>query len=129
MDARTHRFLDVSARLTGFARLDLVSTDMTETYLHTIDATCPEGSVDRLLAAWPSHVGTPPPAAVLDDATLGPLARNLILLWYCGTWAGAPVSGAAFRAGLQWVVAGAHPPGAAPQGYAAWSVAPAEQPA
>ena len=128
MDVRMQRFLDVSAQLTGFARFDLVGTGMAETYFHAVDAAEAEGGIDQLLAAWPSDVGAPP-AAVLDDPTLGALARNLILLWYCGTWAAKPVSGAAFRAGLQWAAAGAHPPGAAAPGYASWAIAPDAGPA
>ena len=71
------------------------------------------------------------------------MARNLVIAWYCGTWTKLPddwraAHGAAvgdtnhvlfpeaYLAGLQWVVAGAHPPGANQQGYASWAVPPGE---
>jgi hypothetical protein len=69
------------------------------------------------------------------------VARNLILVWYCGTWTALPdgwreaygtspldtdrvLSAEAYQAGLQWVAAGAHPAGALQQGYGAWSAEP-----
>ena len=80
-------------------------------------------------------------SAVLDDPKLGPVARNLIVVWYCGTWTALPdgwreaygtspldtdrvLSAEAYQAGLQWVAAGAHPAGALQQGYGAWSAEP-----
>jgi hypothetical protein len=80
-------------------------------------------------------------AVILDDPKLGPVARNIILLWYCGTWTalseawraayGASpldtsrvVSAEAYQGSLQWAAAAAHPAGARQQGYGAWSVAP-----
>ena len=138
MDARTTRFLEVSAELTGFCRVELAGTGMTASYLAALDELLPTGLVDRLLAAWSSADGR----AVLDDPELGPVTRNVILLWYRGAWSALRqdwrtaygvsshdsdrvVSAAAYRAGLQWAAAGAHPAGAAPQGYGAWAAPPA----
>ena len=138
MDARATRFLEISADLTGFCRVELAGTGMTAAYLAALDAVLPVGLVDRLLAAWP-NAGK---SAVLDDPELGPVARNVILLWYRGAWSALPqdwraahgvsphdtdrvLSAAAYRAGLQWAAASAHPAGAAPQGYGAWAAPPA----
>jgi hypothetical protein len=73
---------------------------------------------------------------------LGPIARNVIVLWYLGQWdqmprhwrdrqgaspadvAGVP-SAAAFRAGLVWRAIGAHPTGANPPGFGSWATPPA----
>jgi hypothetical protein len=80
-------------------------------------------------------------SAILDDRRLGPVARNIILLWYCGTWtalsdawhaaygaspldATRVVSAQAYQSGLQWVAAGAHPAGGRAQGFGAWSMPP-----
>ncbi len=142
MDGRTRRFLDISTQLTGFARVDLAGTGMTEDYLRALDEVLPSTILDQLLSEWPAEGDGPRGTMVLDDPMLGPVARNIILLWYRGTWSRLPeawrqahgasprdedrlVSGAAYRAGLQWTAAGAHPPGASPQGYAAWSAPPA----
>jgi hypothetical protein len=134
VDTRSERFAVLSARLTGFGRVTLLGTGMTAEYLASLDAVVGAPLVDELLEADDVDV-------LLQDARLGPVARNLILLWYCGTWTALPeewraaygtspldatrvASPEAYQAGLQWVVAGAHPAGARQQGFGAWSVAP-----
>jgi hypothetical protein len=84
-------------------------------------------------------------STILDDPRLGPVARNVILLWYCGTWtalsdawhaaygaspldATRVVSAQAYQGGLQWVAAGAHPAGAREQGFGAWAMPPQPSP-
>ena len=166
-DAHTGRagqFADLSALLTGFDRIQLLGTGMVGSYLHAIDAALPEGVLDELLDAFgllPPEAGAGAGAdgvgaeaqnaseareaaissAVLDHPKLGPVARNLIVVWYCGTWTALPdgwreaygtspldtdrvLSPEAYQAGLQWVAAGAHPAGALQQGYGAWSAEP-----
>jgi hypothetical protein len=143
---RAGQFADLSALLTGFGRIQLLGTGMVGSYLHAVDAALPEGVLDELLDAF----GRLPPgagreaavfSAILGDPKLGPVARNLIVVWYCGTWTAMPdawrsaygtspldtdrvLSPGAYQAGLQWVAAGAHPAGALQQGYGAWSAAP-----
>jgi hypothetical protein len=147
---RADRFADLSALLTGFTRIELLGTGMVGSYLHAIDAVLPEGVLDELLDAS----GRLPHGAeregavrssILDDPKLGPVARNLIVVWYCGTWTALPdgwrsaygaspldtdrvLSAESYQAGLQWVAAGAHPAGALQQGYGAWSSAPEPAP-
>jgi len=135
MDKRAELFLGLSERLTGFNRVALLGTGMSAAYLRAMDAVLPETMMDDLLADARSL------DEVLDDATLGPVARNLILLWYCGTWTALPdawraangtspldtnrvESADAYQAALQWVAADAHPAGARQQGFGAWAVAP-----
>jgi hypothetical protein len=138
-DDREQRFLAMSTRLTGFDRVRLAGTGHTGTYLRAIDAVLPAGLLDELLDAFDRL----PETAVLADPKLGPVARNVILTWYCGTWTALPdawraaygvspldtarvLSADSYQQGLQWVAAGAHPAGARQQGYGAWSVAPDE---
>ena len=119
---------------------------MADAYLSTMDDVLPEGVLDDLLGAFerlPDGEEREDSVArdICSDPTLGPVARNLILLWYCGTWAALPedwrnahgaspfdtdrvVSAEAYQAGLQWVAAGAHPMGARPPGFGAWALAP-----
>ena len=135
-------FLQVSSDLTGFDRFELTSTGMAETYLTTLDRIVPAGLMDDLMAAWYDPDAIMVGRTPFDDPKIGPVARNIILLWYRGTWTGLPeawraaygaspldvdhlVSGAAYRAGLQWAAAGGHPAGADAQGYAAWAAPPA----
>jgi hypothetical protein len=146
MQDRMEQFLGLSVELTGFDRLKLLATAMTGTYIDTMDARLPAGVLDELLAVYgqlPAGAGREAAitAQLLEDPKLGPVARNLILLWYCGTWTVLPeqwhaayggprlddsgvVSPDAYVAGLQWVAAGAHPAGARQQGFGAWSQAP-----
>ena len=145
MQDRLGKFLGLSAILTGSSRFELLSTAMASDYLHTFDEILPTGIVDELLGTLeqlpPENHKEPGAAQILKDPKLGPVARNLILLWYCGTWTPMPdawraqfgaseldvrhvVSAKAYQAGLQWVVAGAHPAGAQQQGFGAWSMSP-----
>jgi hypothetical protein len=146
MHERVELFIRLSATLTGFSRLQLFSTAMTEDYLRTLDAALPAGVLDDLLNLHKQIPQGPDgeaivQAKILCDPKLGPVARNLILLWYCGSWTALPsewyaaygtsptekvgvVSAQAYQAGLQWVVIGAHAPGSSQQGFASWAVAP-----
>jgi hypothetical protein len=80
---------------------------------------------------------------VLQDATWRPVARRVMILWYCVSRTAPPdawhaihgaspadmdhvVSAEAYQAGLQWVAVGAHPAGAHQQGFGTWTQAPTE---
>lgn len=143
---RAAEFLALSQVLTGFGRVLLAGTGQAGCYLGFLDAVLPAGMLDELLCATrslPEGAGREAAVgpAILDDPKLGPVARNIILLWYRGTWVTLPedwraaygtspldtdhvVSAPAYQAGLQWVAAGAHPAGALQQGYGAWAAAP-----
>jgi hypothetical protein len=146
MNKRLEPFLELSGVLTGFSRLQLLGTAMANEYLRTLDAVLPSGVLDEMLARYKQiPQGTDREdavaAAILGDPKLGPVARNLILLWYCGSWTALPdawhtaygasptntngvVSAQAYQAGLQWALIGAHPPGSSQQGFGSWSVPP-----
>ena len=145
MMERFESFLNLSVALTGFSQIELRGTGMVNDYLGALEATLPVGVCDELLTAWGAlSAGADDDLAVrqiLGDSKLGPVAQNLIVLWYCGTWTALPdawrsaygvspldmkrvISAEAYQAGLQWVVAGAHPPGSGQQGFAAWSMPP-----
>ena len=147
MEARSKRFLELSSLLTGFGKVQLLGTGVLEEYLRTVEDVLPAGILDDLLAAYDrlpegdrEEAAAP---AIFGDPKLGPVARNVIMLWYCGSWTPLPddwrsvhgtspldthrvVSAASYLAGLQWVVAGAHPVGGRQQGYGAWAVPPEE---
>ena len=118
MDDRAERFLDASAQLTGFGRVALLGTGQADEYLRTLDEAT--GGADAFLAACDAQGAE----GVLADPEHGPVARSLIALWYCGSWEGRVVSMESYLAGLQWVVAQAHPVGARQQGYGAWALPP-----
>jgi hypothetical protein len=140
----------LSVELTGFGRVALLGTGMVDTYLATLEAVLPPKVLDDLLGAYGRLPDVDGREGALDelilaDRKLGPVARNVILLWYCGKWTQLPgpwraaygvspldvshvVSGEAYQAGLQWVASGAHPVGARQQGFGAWAVPPAGAP-
>ena len=146
MDKRLEEFLDLSVMLTGFDRLQLTGSGVAPEYLDTLDRIASTTVTDRLLEAFAGirleqDQETSLSERILDDALLGPVARNVIVLWYCGTWtplpdewwgtdprssddAGHTISSAAYLAGLQWSVASAHPPGGLPPGFASWASPP-----
>jgi hypothetical protein len=146
MTSRPQSFVKLSAALTGFSPVILHGTGMTQAYLKKISSIVPSRLLDRLFdtfenAAENSARGDL--AVILDDPDLGPVARAIAVLWYCGTWTELPdawrarngaapgdatgvVSPAAYQAGLQWTVVGAHPAGARQQGFGAWSTEPAD---
>jgi hypothetical protein len=145
-DKRADLFLRLSELLTGFGGIDLLGTGLAGSYLRVADDILPPGVLDELLAACArlpagldreAAVGT----TILANPKLGPVARNLIVMWYRGTWTRLPdewraaygaspsdtdhvVSAEAYRSGLQWVAAGAHPAGTLQQGYGAWASPP-----
>jgi len=80
-------------------------------------------------------------AEIFSHAKLGPIARNIIKLWYVGSWYQLPfewreafgvrekdttfvVSPAAYPEGLLWPAIGANPSGAKAPGYGTWSEPP-----
>ncbi|MBX9456565.1 MAG: hypothetical protein KL863_11400 [Rhizobium sp.] len=146
MGGQLEPFLALSAILTGFREVQLSGTEVAQQHLDVLREALPAAIVDDLFTAFkrlPAGDGREKAVAatILGDPKLGPVAKNIILLWYTGMWNqmpeiwrrahGASVrdvthlpSGAAYRAGLQWAVAGAHPPGASHQGFASWALEP-----
>jgi len=148
---RRAEFLALSATLTGFSVFRLEGTGQTDAYLRTVRDVTGEPTVDALLAAHrrvADAAGGDRAAldrglrrALLSDARLGPVARNLVKLWYVGTWYELPaawreafgagardgtfvVSPEAYTEGLLWPAVGANPAGAKPFGYGTWAKPP-----
>lgn len=82
---------------------------------------------------------------ILDDPRYGPAVRNVLVMWYLGTWSQLPrewrnaygatsydtdhvVSAAAYREGLVWPAAGTHPMSAKQPGYGSWARPPVMEP-
>jgi hypothetical protein len=146
MSERLESFVALSALLTGFSEVQLWGSGIAGEHLAVLDAVLPADIVSDLIDAFerlPADDAreTAIATTILADPRLGPIARNLIVLWYSGIWTQLPAawreaygaspldvtrttSGAAYRAGLQWAVAGAHPPGAKHQGFGSWALEP-----
>ena len=146
MRSRPQSFVELSAALTGFSPVILHGTGMTQAYLRKLESAVPEELLNRLFGGSQNATENSVQSdlgAILTDPDLGPVARAITVLWYCGTWTELPeewrarngtasgdttgvVSGAAYQSGLQWTVVGAHPAGARQQGFGAWSIEPSE---
>lgn len=146
-------FLSLSAALTGFSVAQLQGTGMAPTYLGELVAVVGdrlaialvrEGS---LALGWADDVEDQLRLQVVEDPDLGPLARNVAVLWYTGSWNQLPaewrarngassldcdrlLSAQSWTEGLMWPAIGAHPTGAKPPGFASWVGPPSleEQP-
>jgi hypothetical protein len=144
-------FLEFSSALTGFSVFELRGTRQAESYLDTLDRIVGAGIVDEMTEAFArvrTEAGNDDGAlerglrtAILSDDKLGPVTRNLIKLWYVGTWHELPqdwrdvhgtnpedkthvVSPTAYTEGLLWPAIGANPSGAKPFGYGTWATPP-----
>jgi hypothetical protein len=130
------RFVALSAALTGFRAVEVWGTGQARAHLDLVLSVCGDALVARLLAADPRDTAT-----LLADADLGPIARNVIVLWYLGQWDQLPrgwrerhgaspadvagvASAAAFRAGLVWPAIGSHATSANPPGFGSWATPP-----
>ncbi|MGW2486231.1 hypothetical protein ACWCV9_03280 [Streptomyces sp. NPDC001606] len=154
-------FLCLSVDLTAFEETDLLGTGMAHTYLAKVRAACGDEIVTTLLEAHRAaraeaagdagdRARTPLDRDAFDvalrhrifsDDRLGPVARNVIKLWYAGMWYALPpewvdrygahtaartstVTAASYQEGLLWRAIGANPPGAKAPGYGSWAQPP-----
>ncbi|MFF7353925.1 MULTISPECIES: hypothetical protein [Streptomyces] len=159
-------FLSLSVDLTAFEETVLLGTGLARDYLAKVQAACGDEVVTALLDAHRAARAdaavdaggrdralpyrTLPDRALLDralrhrifsDDRLGPVARNVIKLWYAGMWYALPpewtdrygahaagetstVTAASYQEGLLWRAIGANPPGAKAPGYGSWAQPP-----
>ena len=151
----TNLFLQLSVVLTGYSSADLLGTGLVETYYNEVRDIVGGRIFGRLLLTWEEIQGKPEPGEdaagarmvdefrkrVLDNSMLGPIARNIITMWYVGNWNQLPrvwrqkygaqakdltrvISARAFREGLVWDAIGAHPPTAKSPGFGTWASTP-----
>jgi hypothetical protein len=142
------RFLAFSAEVTGFSAFELLGTGQAESYLASVTGVVGERVLGELLDAYErvsAEAGEDRKARlyrdVLSSEKLGPVARNIIKMWYVGAWYELPpewtesfgardndvtffVSPAAYTEGLLWRAIGANPPGAKAPGYGSWAAPP-----
>lgn len=129
-------FLRLSAALTGFERADLLGTGQAPHYFDWVAIHADLGALQKLWHLARGPLTNKALEKLLADATLGPIAKQINFLWYTGQWKDpfapgfatptAIVSAAAYREGLVWRAALAHPSGAKQTGYASWETLPDE---
>jgi hypothetical protein len=145
------RFRSLSVELTGFNGTELDGTGMLREHYGVLTSIVGEPITARLLSRWadivvqsggnPSKLAALLQSVVLADPTLGPVARNLAVLWYLGQWNQMPVawrtlhganardlthvvSAEGYIEGLVWPAIHSHPQGAKQPGYGSWSLPP-----
>jgi hypothetical protein len=155
----SQRFLAFSSEVTAFTMFDLQGTGQAESYLSTVIRVIGEDQLTELLDAYDrvmhstrGNEASQPGgqrnararalrAEVFSSEKLGPIARNIIKLWYVGVWYELPpewsehfgmrendgtftASPQAYPEGLLWVAVGSNPPGAKAPGYGSWAGPP-----
>ncbi len=144
----TVRFLAFSADVTAFTVFELRGTGQAEAYLATVTDIVGREMMDQLLDAYDRLRSEAPEERefrlrreIFGDEKLGPIARNIIKLWYVGIWYELPhawteafgareknitftVSATAYTEGLLWPAIGANPSGAKAPGYGSWAGPP-----
>jgi hypothetical protein len=153
-------FLRMSIDLTAFGETDLLGTGLAHEYLTKVCAACGNDVVSDLLAAHraaredasnpdrsidPTKLDRALRYRIFSDDRLGPVARNVVKLWYAGMWYGLPtawtdhygahtaaetstVTSASYQEGLLWPAIGANPQGAKAPGYGSWAQPPRIEP-
>jgi hypothetical protein len=144
-----HVFTDLSVALTGFDRVELAGTGLIEQHYDTLLRLIGEReaghlfqeAADALAEDHANRNGDALRAKVVESPRYSPVIVNLIKLWYLGVWYPLPgaycdvngstaddvehvVSAQAYREGLVWTAAGAHPMGAKAPGYGSWAEPP-----
>lgn len=137
-------FYKLSSVLTGFDEVDLLGTGVGEEYLAELVEGAGYRHVSDLLAAAKKAANTISVVrdSIWDDRKFGPMARNIVLMWYLGSWYPLPkqwheryrpkaaivpqhvVSARAYKGGLVWPAMGTHARGARPPGFGSWSERP-----
>ena len=146
-------FLDLSAVVTGFSEFHLEGTGLVSLYFDNIRDIIGGDLFGELLETFhrlesksqanndESILTNGLRSELLGSEKLGPIARNVIKLWYLATWYQLPqswrdvfgtkendrtfiITSHAYPEGLLWPAIGVNPPGAKPPGYATWSEPP-----
>lgn len=143
MKTQHSAFLILSEHLTGFDSVELMGTGMLDDYyvclmenIGTLDPARLWSIAEKLDSL--KKVGNEAALAreirhsLFSDAAIEPISKNIIRLWYTGTWrmksddpfSTVVVSPEAYQEGLIWKVAHTHPPGAKQPGFGSWGEQP-----
>ena len=143
-------FLNFSVVLTGFSRFHLEGTGVATLYFETVRDVIGEEQFREFLNIFhhlelekneESIFADKLRSEILASEKFGPVARNIIKVWYMATWYALPqswrdvfgtkekdgtfiISPHAYPEGLLWSAIGVNPPGAKGQGYGTWSQPP-----
>src|ERR1041385_7056743 len=86
-------FLALSSELCGFSEFTLRGTGYADAYFATLNDMVGSELVNELLTAYGRLPANDPEkrdkeirASILGDEKIGPIARNIIKLWYTSIW-------------------------------------------
>ena len=150
-------FYAVSVALTGYNKTSLQGTGVGDTYLSTLTSIVGTPITDELFAVYneiAANCGSIEERnqemriRIMSHEKLGPVARNIIKMWYTANWYQMPaewadrfgtfaqddcgnfldtdhvISGEAYEQSLVWLAMEAHPMGARQPGYGTWAFPP-----
>src|SRR5262249_23793765 len=93
MDIELQRFLTLSAELCGFSEFTLRGTGYAERYFDHVGQMVGRDYLSDLLAAYDRLPGGRPEnrdralrQQLISDEKVGPIARNIIKLWFTSIW-------------------------------------------
>ncbi len=144
-------FLEMSTVLTAFSAYKLKGTGQLEAYFNTVVEIVGKATMDELLNAYrkvkkaanndETVLNKQLRFQILSNDKLGPITRNIIKMWFIGSWYQLPnawrenygeaekdstfvISTNAYIEGLLWPTIDSHPPGAKAPGYGTWASKP-----
>lgn len=137
------RFIRLSVELTGFTEAELAATGLAKSYFDEL------GQVLGVTLRQDLLTVNLAPGPLMASPLYGPLARNVIRMWYLGQWKQLPqswvtqltkeqrekfdefgrntdrvLSGQAYKQGLAWAAIASNPPGAKQPGFGSWAEPP-----
>lgn len=145
-------FLLLSVQLCGISTFDLMGTGFARRYFETVESIIGHDQLRRLLQTFAGLTTDPAErnralrTEILYHPEFGPIARNIIKLWYTAAWFQLPPVWRANFGGnpgydpakdqtrisypyaypesLLGPAVGGHPPGAKPTGHQSWTLPP-----
>ena len=133
-------FLEISAYLTGFSEVELEGTGLLGEYFQVVmerprpvEKPIVPTNAELFMAEAAdilrgrrndNRINAEIARRLMPDAAYQGLAKQIITLWYMGSWGNNVVSPASYVQGLIWDIAESHPPGAKQPGYGSWAIPP-----
>ncbi|KZN43626.1 hypothetical protein [Pseudoalteromonas luteoviolacea] len=144
------QFIELSGALTDFNAFTLNGTGQVQNYYDTLNRIVGRVMVEELLSKFSAIYEASTDhekfnellrKQIIGDEKFGPVARNIIKLWYTGMWYQMAqfwreaygmsdedvtffVNSASYAEGLLWQAIDANPSGAKGPGYGSWSLPP-----
>lgn len=134
-------FVKLSSILTGYPESTLKpgadTQKLSEQYFDTLNKELSTEILEKLNSTFlgiPSPTEASVKAKIIDDTTFGPIAKNIIKMWYLGIWydlnatpesdTSYVISSIAYKNGMVWSTMYAHPMGYSEGNFGYWNTPP-----